>query len=170
MPPIRFRHLSQEEEDGASAPSWYQIYYMPLFCAKFNGEDQIIWSFYDNGAGICRDNGQQTTLATPVADFLKDWAEDMYGRNEILIANGDANAIAEEEWVAMDETYLDCYANPDGDGTYLKVGCSRSSAKQLEVISYTNDACTAGYETLDSDDEVVSTGIDVSAAFNLGGE
>lgn len=152
-----------QDEDGAEAGSWLNIYHEAMFCASYNNQDQIIWSFYDQYK--CKDDGQQTTMATPVADYVKNLYDSMKLENEIKQANGDEDAIDEDDFVELDETYLECY--DAGDGYYYSLGCSRLSSKQLEVISFTDADCL--YETVDSDGEVITTGIDVSAALYAGG-
>ena len=72
---------------------------------------------------------------------------------------------ARARYQQLDETYLVCY--DAGDGYYYSLGCSRYSNKQLEVISFTDADCL--YETVDSDGELVTTGIDVSSALYSGG-
>ena len=71
----------------------------PPHSRSYNNQDQIMWSFYDQYK--CKDDGQQTTMATPVADYVKNLYDSMKLENEIKQANGDSDAIDEDDFAAV---------------------------------------------------------------------
>eukprot|EP00571_Detonula_confervacea_P015554 CAMPEP_0172309162 /NCGR_PEP_ID=MMETSP1058-20130122/9525_1 /TAXON_ID=83371 /ORGANISM="Detonula confervacea, Strain CCMP 353" /LENGTH=372 /DNA_ID=CAMNT_0013021727 /DNA_START=571 /DNA_END=1689 /DNA_ORIENTATION=+ len=118
-------------EDAIAYWTNYAIY--PKRCINYNGNDQVMYSMFEQSSNHCTDTPIGTYIAS-VPTFANAYLEQL--------ADNAADAGGEYEYPAM-ATYLECtYKQINGADYYLQLGCNDEDTSQLAVNIYTDAQCT----------------------------
>ncbi|KAL7549129.1 hypothetical protein ACHAWF_012394 [Thalassiosira exigua] len=123
---------------------WTEYAILPKRCIRYNDQDHVMYSMYEQSSNHCTDSPMGTYIA-PVPTFV-----------EAYLNQQSANALDEGEdfaWPAA-STYLECYASQiDGIDVYLQLGCGDGSSSSLAVNIYDDEYCTQESEDVNGEDD-----------------
>ena len=107
-------------------------------------------------------------MITPVSVFVKTWVEDKKTRHQAAVNAGQwyNDDYSEAE---INEDYFECIYSTDayGNDAWFKIGCSKQSIYEVDMIAYKTNACNGFYEadvsTAVTNGREYTSGIDMSA-------
>jgi len=139
-------------EDAIEYWTDYAIY--PKRCINYNGQDQVMYSMFEQSSNHCMDTPTGTYIAT-VPAFAGAYLEQL--------ADNAADAGYDYEQPEM-AAYVECtYRQIDGADYYLQLGCDGEDASGLGYNIYADEYCTEQTSVYGYD-----AGADLAADFSIG--
>ncbi|KAL3770036.1 hypothetical protein ACHAWU_005863 [Discostella pseudostelligera] len=141
--------------DESSIEYWTNYAILPKKCIKYNNNDQIMYSMYEQYSNHCTDT-PTGVYVTSVPTFVNAYLEQL----------ADNAADAGEEFNYPNAyNYLSCTLKEvNGVNYYLQLGCNDDSSSMLAVNIYSDAQCTTPSVVDGYDDANVQ--IDFSITFN----
>ena len=141
--------------DESSIEYWTNYAILPKKCIKYNNNDQIMYSMYEQYSNHCTDT-PTGVYVTSVPTFVNAYLEQL----------ADNAADSGEEFNYPNAyNYLSCTLKEvNGVNYYLQLGCNDDSSSMLAVNIYSDAQCTTPSVVNGYDDANVQ--IDFSITFN----